>query len=269
MIPDFEYSERGKRVVNRARQEAGKLGCARIESEHLLLGLSLEDWDLVHHLLSRQESPQSIRDKIISQTPAENQIPDLANMPFSHECQQVLEYAHQEAIRRNQAKIDSEHLLMGILHVEGNRAAAILGGSNVCISMAETTIESSRPEEQPIREIVTDVANAWDMRDPRAFSSFFDDNGEFTDTHGELWVGRPDIATGAKALLETLPRYGSGGRLDSLRFVDKDVVATSIVWERDESTARQRSGKSSMTLVLCRRKGIWNVIKAYGPIFNS
>jgi ATP-dependent Clp protease ATP-binding subunit ClpC len=63
------YTERARRVIIFACQEAVQFGSTTIETEHLLLGLIREDKNLTSRFLRNHASIESIRKEIEGRTP--------------------------------------------------------------------------------------------------------------------------------------------------------------------------------------------------------
>ena len=129
------YSERARRVVFFARYEASQLGARQIETEHLLLGLLREDPALMKRLLSSDESVQDLRVEIeeqhrIDQPKASTSV----EMQLSDDTKWALDFASEEADRVLHDRIDSAHLLLGLLRVTDGAAAKILGSHGLELS---------------------------------------------------------------------------------------------------------------------------------------
>src|SRR6266404_8720393 len=106
------FTERARRVIFFARYEAGSLGSAWIETEHLLLGFIRED-KVLQDALSI-DSMSAIRKQIEAQRVATN-IPLSVDMPLSHDSKQVLTFGAEESDKLQHTAIDTGHLLLGLL----------------------------------------------------------------------------------------------------------------------------------------------------------
>ena len=120
------YTEEARRVVFWARFEASQFGSPYIETEHLLLGLLRVDNALADRLLGTPSS-ESIRKQVEARVVRGGEvIPTSVDLPLSHECKRVLAYAAEEAERRAQKHIGTDHLLLGLLREENSLAATLL-----------------------------------------------------------------------------------------------------------------------------------------------
>ena len=119
-------TERARRVIFFAFQEAVQFGSTTIETEHLLLGLIREDKNLTSRFLRNHASIESIRKEIEGRTPIREKISTSSDLPLSNQCKRILAYAAEEAERLKHRHIGTEHLLLGILREEKCVAAEIL-----------------------------------------------------------------------------------------------------------------------------------------------
>ena len=113
---------RARRAVQRARQEAARLGAERMETDHLLLGLLLEDeggpvkaalddCGITREALCEGAGPPPRAPRRGSATaPA-----------VSPETRDALEQSMREAVARGDRRLDLEHLLLAVLHEPGGR----------------------------------------------------------------------------------------------------------------------------------------------------
>jgi hypothetical protein len=109
------FTERARRTIFFARYEAGMLGSAWIETEHLLLGLMKEDIVLQRELSG--EAKEAIRKRIEEQRTATN-IPLSVDLPLSQDSKQVLSFGAEESDKLHHTSIDSGHLVLGLLRIE-------------------------------------------------------------------------------------------------------------------------------------------------------
>src|SRR5918912_1239038 len=121
------YTEKARRVIFFARDEASQFGAPAIEPEHLLLGLMREDKTLTGRFFPRTTvSIESIRKEIEGRTLLREKISTSVELPLAPETKRVLAYAHEESDRLQHRHIGTEHLLLGLLREERSMAAEIL-----------------------------------------------------------------------------------------------------------------------------------------------
>jgi ATP-dependent Clp protease ATP-binding subunit ClpC len=122
-----KYNEKARRALFFARYEASKLGSRVIESEHVLLGILREGEETVGELFRRfHVKPEEIRREIEGERMFVERISSTAELPLSEESKKILAYASHEAESMLHSTVGSEHLLIGILRVEGCLAMRIL-----------------------------------------------------------------------------------------------------------------------------------------------
>jgi len=115
------YTEKARRTIFFARDEAGSFGSPYIVSEHLLLGILRErhDW-----LLSAGDSMKLVED-IRSILPHNEKIITSVDLPLSHSVKVCLAYSAEEAELMEHNNIDTGHMLLGLLRTETPISAAL------------------------------------------------------------------------------------------------------------------------------------------------
>src|SRR5580658_5238769 len=163
------YTEKARRVIFFARDEASQFGSPYIESEHLLMGLLREDKALTNRFLHSHGSVESIRKQIEAHTTMREKVSTSVDLPLSNESKRVLAYAAEEAERLGHKHIGTEHLLLGLLREEGCFAAELLNERGVKLETVREELahvkhepEVRRPaaEALPLSEISRDLTHA-------------------------------------------------------------------------------------------------------------
>ncbi|MFH1736819.1 MAG: ATP-dependent Clp protease ATP-binding subunit [Actinomycetota bacterium] len=117
------FTERARRVVVLAREEARALNQNYIGTEHLLLGLILEGEGVAATALKSLDiSLDDVRtqvDKIIGRGEATS----IGHIPFTPRAKKVLELSLREALQLGHNYIGTEHILLGLIR-EGEGVAA-------------------------------------------------------------------------------------------------------------------------------------------------
>ena len=122
-----KFNEKARRALFFARYEASKLGSRVIESEHVLLGILREGEESVTELFRRfHVKPEDIRREVEGERVFVERISSTAELPLSEESKKILAYAAHEAESMLHPAVGSEHLLVGILRVDGCLAQRIL-----------------------------------------------------------------------------------------------------------------------------------------------
>jgi ATP-dependent Clp protease ATP-binding subunit ClpA len=117
------FTDRARRVVVLAQDEARELGHGYIGTEHLLLGLSHEEAGVAAKALTTLGvSLDALRQQIVEVVgTGEGQPP--GHIPFTPRAKKILELALREARQLGHSYIGTEHILLGIVR-EGEGVAA-------------------------------------------------------------------------------------------------------------------------------------------------
>jgi hypothetical protein len=117
------FTDRGRRVVVLAQEEARMLNHNYIGTEHLLLGLIRESGGVAARALeSLGLSLEAVRQQV-EEIIGQGQQPPGGHIPFTPRAKKVLELAHREAHALGHDYIGTEHLLLGLIR-EGDGVAA-------------------------------------------------------------------------------------------------------------------------------------------------
>jgi len=123
-----KFTDRARKVINLARQEAERLGHEFIGTEHILLGLVKEGSGVAANVLENLDVDlEKVRievEKYVS-TPGET-MSAASSLPFTPKAKKVLELAMEEARNLEHNYIGTEHLLLGLLRESEGMAAQVL-----------------------------------------------------------------------------------------------------------------------------------------------
>lgn len=113
------FTQRARRVLSLAHQEAERAHQNLIGTEHLLIGLIEEEGGVAGRVLREMglEAPR-VREMVMRLT-GEGRTPPGQRLELAADTQQVLELAVEEARRMGHHYIGTEHLLLGLILIEG------------------------------------------------------------------------------------------------------------------------------------------------------
>lgn len=118
-----KFTDKARKVMSLAQEEARGLGQMYVGTEHLLLALIREGDGVAAQALAKldvtyDEALETVR----GLTPVESEPAPGGHIPFTPRAKRVLEGAYRETMTRGQTYIATEHLLLGIV-AEGNGRA--------------------------------------------------------------------------------------------------------------------------------------------------
>jgi|GEM_PF-627716 len=133
----FDFTDRVRKVLAMAREEAIRLGHEHVGTEHLLLGL-LRDREGVAAAVLRSLSgaPEQIRARIEGSVRRGPATITLRELPYTSGAKRVLEYTMVEARELNHRYVGTEHLLLGLLREDDGTAAEVLVGCGMTLDRA-------------------------------------------------------------------------------------------------------------------------------------
>ncbi|MGR3309803.1 MAG: ATP-dependent Clp protease ATP-binding subunit [Candidatus Brocadiales bacterium] len=121
------FTDRARKVMTLAREEARKFNHEYIGTEHILLGLVKEGSGVAANVLQNLDiALKKIRieiEKIVQTGP---DLVSVGQLPFTPRVKKVLEYAMDEARNFNHNYIGTEHILLGLLREQEGVAAQVL-----------------------------------------------------------------------------------------------------------------------------------------------
>src|SRR5437016_4122594 len=134
----YNFTERVRKVLAMAREEAERLRHEYVGTEHILLGLIREGEGVAAAVLNNlsvdlDEIQQKIEDTVKKGKAAQTTGPDL---PYTSRAKKVLELAMSEARELNHSYVGTEHLLLGLLREEKGIAAQVLTDAGVNLEQA-------------------------------------------------------------------------------------------------------------------------------------
>ncbi len=143
------FTERARRVVFFAQEEAGRLGENYVGTEHLLLGLvreSRESESVATRILARLDVPLArIRADVERQvTRGHGSLGQ--DMLLTPRAKRVIDLAYEEARQLNNNYIGTEHILLGLICEKDGIAARILVKLGVGAERARREVSAMREE---------------------------------------------------------------------------------------------------------------------------
>ena len=145
------FTDRARKVMSLAKEEARALGTKKVGTEHLLLALAKEDEGIAAEAL---RSIDIAYDDILSQlkeirasVPAEEE-PDDAKLAFTPLVISVMEKSFRLARENNQTYVSTEHLLLAIVDEGNGMAMDILMRLGVSAASVRSAVEKLTSRDQ-------------------------------------------------------------------------------------------------------------------------
>ncbi len=119
------FTQRARRVLSLAHQEAERARQNSIGTEHLLLGLMDEEGGVAGRVLRELGMSSDRVREVIARITSGNPNFDPNRIELAPETQQVLEFAVEEARRLGHHYIGTEHILLGLVRVDSTALEAL------------------------------------------------------------------------------------------------------------------------------------------------
>ncbi len=121
------FTDRARKVMTLARQEAQKFNHEYIGTEHILLGLVQEGSGVAANVLKHMDVDlKKIRMEVEKMVQSGSNIVQMGQLPFTPRAKKVLELSLEEASNLGHNYIGTEHLLLGLLRENESVAAQVL-----------------------------------------------------------------------------------------------------------------------------------------------
>ena len=119
-MPGMErFTQRARRVLSLAHQETERARNNQIGTEHLLIGLMIEEGGVASRVLRELGMTTDRVRELINRVSGTSSDFDPNRVELASATQQTLEFAVEEARRLGHSYIGTEHILLGLVRVEG------------------------------------------------------------------------------------------------------------------------------------------------------
>ena len=126
------FTDRAKKVMNLARQEAQRFNHEYLGTEHILLGLVHEGSGVAANVLRQMNIDLAkIRSEVEKLVKTGPSMVTMGQLPFTPRAKKVLELSMEEASNLGHNYIGTEHLLLGLIKENEGIAAKVLTNLNV------------------------------------------------------------------------------------------------------------------------------------------
>jgi ATP-dependent Clp protease ATP-binding subunit ClpC len=122
------FTDRARRIVVQAQEEARMLGHDYVGTEHVLLGLVHDGGGVAAKALeSLGIGPESVRQRV-AEAVGPGELAPSGRIPFTPRAKEVLKLALDESKALGHRYIGTEHILLGLIREGDGVAARVLAG---------------------------------------------------------------------------------------------------------------------------------------------
>lgn len=261
------FTQEARRTIFVARYEASNFGSPFIETEHLLLGILQETHRLAKWFPGDSDVGAEVRAEIEKRMFRKERISTSVEIPLSQEGKKVLTLAMETADRLGHDQIDLEHMLIGILRIEGSPAAQILIARGIKPEVIQEQIgKGTRPKRK--HEDTAGASKTLEnfLSGLKSLSSgelieFFAKNGQFIDAVGKRW-DRNEISKGFETLFAPYAKKNASYTLEAIVSNTDEIFAATIRWKNALLASEQRAWMHLMSFVLVWEANDWKILLA-------
>lgn len=260
------YTEKARRVIFFARYEAGQYGSPYIETEHLLLGFLRQDEVLVRIFLGQGDIRAQFRAEIERHITRREQITTSVEVPLAAECKEVLDLAAEESERLGVRHVGTEHILLGMLGVEGSLAAQLLQARGLTASEVRSQLakipglsssQVSRDDKAKLK--LESFLNGLKSNKAEELIEFFSQNVQFIDVLGRRW-NREEILKGFETLFVPYAKKNATFLIEKTITDERLLFVASVLWKNAILASMQRIWIHRMSVVLTREGENWSIL---------
>jgi ATP-dependent Clp protease ATP-binding subunit ClpC len=139
------FSERARRAVFYAQEEAQRFGEAYVSTEHLLLGLLRQTDSLACRLIEHWVAPSALKEEVEKVLHQDEPLA-YADMTLTPRAKRVIDRAYHESQLRGDEHIGSEHLLLGLIQESDCFAGRVLARNGLNLAAVREVL-GPRPTE--------------------------------------------------------------------------------------------------------------------------
>jgi ATP-dependent Clp protease ATP-binding subunit ClpC len=127
-----KFTDRARKVIALARQEAERLNNDYIGTEHVLMGLIKEGSGVAANILENMNvDPEKVLKEIEKVVQPGTNMVTMGQLPFTPRTKKMLEYSLEEMRNLGHNYIGTEHLLLGLIRENDSEAAQVMLGMGI------------------------------------------------------------------------------------------------------------------------------------------
>ena len=156
----YNFTERVRRVLAMARDEAHRLHHEYVGTEHILLGLMREGKGVAAVVFENLKIDLTAVEKRVDEVVQVGKSSETADLPYTSRAKKVLEFSMQSARDLHHNYVGTEHILLGLLREEKGIGAQVLAEAGLTFEAARDEVRRLlEPEAEPVATAVgVDIA---------------------------------------------------------------------------------------------------------------
>ena len=215
-----KFTDKARRVMNLAQDEARNLGRMFVGTEHLLLALIKEGEGIAAQALSSLDvTYDETIDTVRGLSKDDSEPTPGGHIPFTPRAKRVLENSYREMMNHGQTYIATEHLLLGIVSEGNGRAMEALGRMGVSGDAVRNAVDEL-------------IANNKDSSEGRQTAGVGDVRNMGPIPFGNQPQGAQDDGSLLERFGRNLTKQATDGKLDPVIGRDQEVERVMQVMAR-------------------------------------
>lgn len=144
------FSDRARKVMQLANQEAQRFNHEYIGTEHILMGLAKEGSGVAVHVLDKFDiGPVMIRTEVEKLVQRGPDMITMGKLPQTPRAKKVIEYAMEEARLLAHNYVGTEHILLGLIRENEGVAAHVLRNLGIDLDKTKAAIHNLLSDDKP------------------------------------------------------------------------------------------------------------------------
>jgi hypothetical protein len=217
-------------------------------------------------LLGQGDIAGKIRSEIEEQITRRERISTSVEIPLTAECKKAFNLASEEAQRLAHRHIGSEHVLLGLLRVEGSLAARLLQARGLKANAVREKIAKLPSAASVVHRRHVGGKSTLDsflagLKSLKAeeLIEFFAASSQFTDASGRGW-NREEISKNSETLFAHYAKKNSIAAVEYILADASECFVASVVWKNAMLASEQRAWVHQMSVVLIRENEDWRIV---------
>lgn len=154
-----QLTQKARKAILVAHEEAGRLGYNCVHSEHLLLALLREDECTASMILARLGlDVGTVRVQIMKQLSPGGE--SLDGMQLAPDAKHAIDFAFAEVMHLQDDWVGTEHLLAGLVHDAGGKASRVLNGLGVNVQRVRHELRNVKAGTLPLGSMQKEYASS-------------------------------------------------------------------------------------------------------------